>query len=114
MKTRLYGFVVDKDGATKMRKEKALKGGWQIAFHTLLGLPAMHYAVVWTPDVKRLKKNAPMIILAADSAHLQEAMRMACQSLSEVYCEWRILADAEATTVAQRELLADAVSKGTA
>lgn len=114
MKPIMYGFVVDRENAKNLHEEGELKGGWELGFSSLLALSEQRYAVIWTDSLERVKKLAPMIVLAADLKHLEQGMRAACQSLSDVECQWVILADQEAVALVRRILFADCTPKGSA
>ena|ERR1700677_63983 len=114
MKPRMYGLVLDKENAKKLHEEGELKDGWDLGFQSLLALPEQRYAVIWTDSLERLKKRAPMIVLAADLSHLEMGVRAACASLDDVECQWIILADQEAVALVKRLLFSDCIPKGSA
>lgn len=91
-----------------------LGGGWIDGGQLWEASPEMPFVVLLAHEPLRIRRRAPVVVLARDAASLQTAVRTACGLLSDITCAWIRLLDPQAQQLVDQVLLGDATSQGRA
>lgn len=91
-----------------------LGGGWLEGAQVWEASTEMPYVVLLAHEQIRVRRRAPLVMLARDSESLRAAVRNACSRLSNVTCAWVRLLEPETQSLVDQVLLADATPKGRA
>jgi ribosomal protein S4E len=105
--------VLDGANVELARTVRMFGAGWSVGVDQLEAL-GMRYAVMVAPNLHRLRRGAPLVMLVADVSALKVATREACRLLDDVECAWVRGVTGEALEAVNAVVMADAKVGGSA
>jgi hypothetical protein len=110
-------MVIDRPMAARIAKDVHKFGGaWETVFKAWQRLPTMQYLIMMAHTKERMRKRAPLTAMVVDDESLREALRIMCQQLDNVDCQWMLFVEAgsAAEQITRQEILADSITQGNA
>jgi hypothetical protein len=110
-------MVIDRQMAARIAKDVHEFGGaWETVFNAWQRLPSMQYLVMMAHTDERIRKRAPLTVMAVDDDALREALQVFCQQLDNTKCRWALFVEAGsmAEQITRQEILADSITQGSA
>jgi hypothetical protein len=107
-------LVVDRPTAGKLKPAIAdLGGDWVTMFDTWQH-SGFAYLLLLAHTPVRLKRRAPLTMLADNTTRLREVIQTACSQLDDVDCRWLICVEpgSEADQIVREEVLRDSTAEG--
>jgi hypothetical protein len=116
MKPTPIAIVVDRSFEGRVSESiKQLGGSWIEMFDTWRH-SGFKYVVMLAHTRERIRKRAPLTMLADSDDNLHTAIRNCCAQLSDVKCRWLLCVESgsSADAIVRAEVFADSIVEGRA
>jgi hypothetical protein len=110
-------MVIDRPMAARIAKDVHEFGGaWEEMFETWRRLSPMQYLVMLAHTKERIRKRAPLTMMAVDDDALRQVLRHCCDQLSGKQCRWALFVEHGSTAeqITRQEILTDSIAQGNA